>query len=115
MNRLTKEEQEALAKILEAMFGSSVEITSSKSKFNERTVVAVENALEAVAKCNANMKDLVTSLIGGSSFIASGWLKRMLKTVERRIESDRIKFDGFACRAVGLSRWRTEVLSTIYY
>lgn len=42
MNWLTKEEQEALAKILEAMFGSSVEITSSKSKFNERTVVAVK-------------------------------------------------------------------------
>ena len=115
MGGLTNEEKESLAKILQAMYGHSVDLVSLKPRFNERTVEAVEKALKAAAGCNANMKDLVASLIGGSSLVASGWLRRMLRKVERKIESDRIKVDGFACRVVGLSKWKSEIALTTYY
>lgn len=112
---LTREEKESLAVIIQAMYGHSADLVALKPRYNERTVEAVEKALKAAGSCNDNMKTLVTSLIGGSSLVASGWLKRSLRKVERQIESDRVKFDGFACRVVGLSRWKSEIVLTTYY
>ncbi len=114
MGSLTNEEKESLARIIQAMYGQ-ISFLSQKQRFNEKTVDAVEKALKSTANCNANMKDLITSLIGGSSLLATGWLKRALRSVERKIDSDRIKFDSFLCRVTGARNWRSEIEMTVYF
>lgn len=111
---LTNEEKESLKSIIVSIYGHDYSLTSVKNRYNERTSDAVEKALEAAMDCNSNMKELLTSLLGGYRLMASGWLKKSLRSVEKAMDSERVKLDGFACRVIGLSRWKSEIIQTTY-
>lgn len=114
MNRLTNEEKQSLARVLEIIYGHDSQLLNLKNSFNEKTVEATEKAFVALTDCNENMKSLVTSLIGGGRLRSTGWLKRTLKAFERKLESDRVKFDGLACRAAVARNWKSEIVMSTY-
>ncbi len=60
------------------------------------------------------MKLLVTSLVGGARLMTVGWLKKSLKKVERKLESERVKFDGLACRVAAARNWKSEIVMSTY-
>lgn len=111
---LSNSEKEDLLEIVEVLFGHDSEIARSKDSFNERTVAAVEDALESLVRCNANMRSLVVGLIGGAGLLARGWLREILSKLRRELESKRIKFDGLACRVVMAYNWKSAIIISTY-
>ena len=65
---------------------------------------------EAALVCNDSMKELVTSLVGGSKLFANGWLKRFLKEVDRKLSNDKLKFDGLAYRVTAGKNSKLEII-----
>ena len=114
MNRLTSEEKLSLSRILEIIYGYDSQILNLKNNYNEKTVEAVEKAFIALTKCNENMKSLVISLVGAGQLGSTGWLKQSLNEIGRTLESDRIKFDGLACRATVAGNWKSEIVMSTY-
>ncbi len=111
---LSAEERDSLEAIIVRMYGNDHSLTSVKPRYNEYTVSAVEDALNAAIDCNSDMKELLTSLIGGYKFLAKNWLRRNLRAIEKALDSERVNLNGFACRVVGLSRWKSEIIMTTY-
>ena len=114
MSKLSSDEREALTNIIEIIYGHDSEIIGMKNNFTERTVEAVESALDALLNCNDAMKELVISLVGGSKLFAKGWLKRTLKEVERALSNEKLRFDGLACRTNAARNWKSEIILSTY-
>jgi hypothetical protein len=114
MMSLSNDERNSLENIIVSIYGRDHNLTSIKPRYNEYTVQAVEGALSAAVDCNSNMKELLKSLIGGYRVVARNWLKNNLRAVEKALDSERVKLDGFACRVVGLSRWKSEIVHSTY-
>lgn len=114
MSGLSSEEKEALANIIEIIYGHDSQLLGMKDKYTEQTVEAVEKAFEAALVCNDSMKELVTSLVGGAKMLARGWLKRVLKEVDRKLSNDKLKFDGLACRVTAARNWKSEIILSTY-
>ncbi|WP_203143110.1 hypothetical protein [Marinobacter mangrovi] len=53
---LSMQEKEDLLDIIEIVFGNDPAIASQVSNFNDRTVAAVEDALQTLVRCNDNMR-----------------------------------------------------------
>ena len=111
---LSKDEKQALADTLSIIFGANSEFEIHKARFNERTVLETEKALDALMECNKAMKNLVIGLSAGSAFLASGWLRKILQKFASELKSDNAKFNGAACRNVVALRRKSAILSTIY-
>ena len=107
---LSDSEKEDLLKIIEVLFGHDSEISRLKDSFSVRTVEAVEEALETLVRCNANMRSLVLGLVGGASLFVRGWLRQILSKLRSELESKRINFDGLACRVVMAYNWRSAII-----
>ena len=81
---LSNSEKEDLLNIIEVLFGHDSEIARLKDSFNVRTIEAVEEALETLVRCNANMRSLVVGLIGGAGlFVGQGNSQRSHSVVRR--------------------------------
>ncbi|MCP5015425.1 MAG: hypothetical protein GY938_09100 [Ketobacter sp.] len=111
---LSTDEKDDLMEVIEILYGYDSEIQNYKSGFNERTVEAVEEALAALIKCNDNMKSLIVDLLGGARFLAKGWLKKILGQFRKRLENEKIKFNGLACRSVVSGNWKSAIIISTY-
>lgn len=109
---LTEQQKEDLYTVLTRVLGPDLAFESAKKDFNEQTVDAVEQAIDANIKCNRNMKELLTGLMQGSSALAKGWLKRSLKLLAKRLKEDHIQLNGYGCYVGTRSRWRTAIILT---
>lgn len=83
--------------VIDILFDDN-QLRAVKKSFNERTLELVEQAMEELVKCNANMKELVTGLTMGLSVFTRGWLKQSLDKVAQALRDKRLQFDGMACR-----------------
>ena len=111
---LTHEEKDELYGVIEIMFGYDSQLESLKPNYTEETVEVVETALEALIKCNDNMKELVVGLLGGARYLAKGWLKKILGNLKKRLDSEKIKFNGIGCRNVSLYNWKSAIVISAY-
>ncbi len=110
MSILTTSEKDQLMDILRVIFrGQHSRFESVKHGFNNRTVNLVEEALNELIECNQGMKDLVTSLTGGASKIAKGWLKRVLRSFSQRLKDNRIQLDGLGCQVTTARNYGTAI------
>ncbi len=111
---LTSEEKDNLLKIIEIIYGYDSQFESYKNDFNESTVLVVEKAITALIQCNDNMKTLVSGILGGSGFIAKGWLKKVIRALSKELKKNKIKFNGLACRSVAAGNWRSAIIISTY-
>src|SRR5690606_18308330 len=108
---LSEQEKNALLGLIVVFIGNDPAIAARKSAFNSRTVHAVERMIEANIDCNGNIKQLVGDLVSGGRSLSRGWLKHALKAAEEIIEG--AKFNGYGCRVVAKSNWKTEILYSV--
>ncbi|WP_250655285.1 hypothetical protein [Alkalimarinus coralli] len=112
--KLTDEEKESVIDIMETIYGFDSSFRNQKSQINQQTVDALEETLSALEKCNSDMKDLVTKLVGAAAKGSEGWLRWSLKTIGKALKNEKLKFNGLACRnIVGASR-KSFIYSTLW-
>lgn len=61
---LTDDEKQSVIEIMETLYGYDSALVGQKHAINDRTVDALEEAIDALEKCNADLKDLVVQLAG---------------------------------------------------
>ncbi|TBW52920.1 hypothetical protein EZI54_15610 [Marinobacter halodurans] len=110
---LSMQEKEDLLDIIEIVFGNDPAIASQVNNFNERTVAAVEDALQTLVRCN-DMRQLVLGLVGGANVMVKGWLRDIISKLRMELSSGRIQFDGLGCRVVTVNNWRNAVIMSVY-
>ena len=107
---LSSEEKEYLYQIISAIIGEDFSIKSYVLYFNDETVVVVEKMAEENFKCNANMKELIKGLLGGSAHLTKGWLKKLLKSAKKKISKEELK--GYGCLARTKAVWKTAIIGS---
>ena len=109
---LKTNEKDRLYDLITAMIGEDSSIKAYKSGFNEKTVAVVEDMIDAGMKCNANMKKLISDLLGASGTLTKGWLKKALGMAKQNLDISELK--GYGCLVSVKARWKTEIIySTI--
>ena len=109
---LKSNEKDRLYEVIIAMIGEDSSIKAYKSGFNDKTVAVVEDMIEAGVKCNANMKKLISDLLGASGALTKGWLKKVLGTAKQNLDISELK--GYGCLVSVKARWKTAIIySTI--
>ena len=86
-----------------------------KSAFNERTVEVVERVAEEVAECNDSVKALLSDLVGGGRILVKGKLRHLLGKLRRRLEDDKLRLNGLACRNATKYKWQGEIIRSTYW
>lgn len=107
---LTSAEKDYLYDFISAVIGEDHSIKAYKTSFNESTILVVEEMVEANFLCNANMKELITGLLGGSAHLSKGWLKKLIKGTKKKVSKSQLK--GYGCLASVKSRWKTAIISS---
>ncbi len=107
---LSTSEKNYLYEVISALIGEDHSIKAYRGSFNESTVSVVEDMVAANSQCNANMKELVTELLGAGARLSKGWLKKALKSSKKRISKS--TFRGYGCLASVKSRWKTAIVNT---
>lgn len=108
---LTEKEKRDLYEIIEFTIGRDTSIQGNISSFNERTVLAVEEMLNEISRCNGSMKELIVNLVSGSSILAKGWLKRSLNEFNRMLKYKQAALNGYGCMVSVKSYWKMQLLS----
>jgi hypothetical protein len=111
---LTAQEQADLYEVISAALGPDTSIKSVQNIFNEQTLAIAEEAVVAAANCNANMKKLVFGLLGGTSILAKGWLRKILKKFSKELKAGDVKFRGYACQVVTANNFKTAIVGSVY-
>ncbi len=111
---LTDEEKDQVADILYILYGARI-LEVNKMNINRETIDALERALNAIEKCNHDMKILLAQLIGGPSLMTNGWLRKILTQIHRAITNNKIQLNGLACRVTGALYHKSAILMTIQY
>lgn len=107
---LTMSEKENLYNLIVAIIGEDTTIKIYKYSFTENTVDIVEEMLSADSKCNANMSKLISDLSKGSSLVAKGWLRKLLKFNNKNLK--KIDLKGYGCQVSVKSRWKTAIINS---
>lgn len=107
---LSTNEKDYLYEIISALIGEDHSVRAYKGGFNENTISVVEDMVAANKQCNANIKELVKSLIGASGALSKGWLKKALKLSKKKIS--KTTFKGYGCLVSVKSRWKTSIVSS---
>ena len=107
---LKSHEKDRLHDIIVAMIGEDSSIKAYKSGFNENTVAVVEEMINANVKCNANMKQLISDLLGASGTFAKGWLQKALAAAKQNLSISELK--GYGCLVAVKSRWKTAIINS---
>lgn len=114
MRSLTSAEQDALARIIEVLYGYDSQIISLKKQFNVKTAEVVETAMQAMATCNDTMKKLLADLAGGGKILARGWLRKTLRAAEQKLTDEKLQLNGLGCRVSAARNWKTEIVMSTY-
>jgi hypothetical protein len=101
---LTQQEKNDLYEILTHTFGNDPKLRSSKDDFNEQTIEIAEQAIIEDIKCNNRMKELVSGLLQGSSYLIRGWLRKSMRKFVKDLRDENISFKGYACMVGTKSR-----------
>ncbi|MAY42998.1 MULTISPECIES: hypothetical protein [unclassified Neptuniibacter] len=109
---LTEKEKRDLYEIIEFTIGRDTSIQRNISSFNERTVLAVEEMLNEISRCNGSMKELIVNLVSGSSILAKGWLKRSLNEFNRMLKYKQAALNGYGCMVSVKSYWKNAIIVT---
>lgn len=107
---LTSAEKDYLYEVISAIIGEGSSIKAYKTSFNESTISVVEEMVEANFQCNANMKELIKGILGGSAHLTKGWLKTLIKGTKKKLSKSQLK--GYGCLASVKSRWKTAIISS---
>lgn len=107
---LTMDEKTALYQIIALSIGEDPTVKLYKERFNESTVDVVEDMISANKICNSNMKKLISDILGASSTLSKGWLRRTLKIANKTISE--AELNGYGCSVATKSRWRTEIINS---
>ena len=107
---LSHNEKEQLYEIIAAVIGEDQSIKAYKHGFNDNTVLVVEDMIEANRLCNKNMQELVKDLLGASTVLTRGWLKKFLKASKRKVSKTELR--GYGCLASVKSRWKTAIIAS---
>jgi hypothetical protein len=107
---LSSSQKDYLYQIIVAAIGEDISIKSYKSKFNEETVSVVEKMIAGNRQCNTAMKELFKDLVGASSMMTRGWLKKVLKASKKVISKTEMK--GYGCMVVSKSKWKSAIIIT---
>tara|TARA_R110002126_G_scaffold43475_7_gene124530 strand:- start:525 stop:857 length:333 start_codon:yes stop_codon:yes gene_type:complete len=107
---LKTNEKARLYELITAMIGEDASIKAYKSGFNQSTVIVVEEMIDASLTCNANMKKLISDLLGVSGTLARGWLSKALATANRNVSITELK--GYGCLVSVKSRWKTAIINS---
>ncbi|KPQ30626.1 MAG: hypothetical protein HLUCCX14_00730 [Marinobacter excellens HL-55] len=110
---LTTSEKDALYILIAATLGDDLSIRSRKSQFNNRTFDVVEDMIIANMDCNANLRELIVDLLGGSSMLTRGWLKQILKTSKNKIKE--MDLHGYGCLVSTKSRWKSAIVTSVIW
>lgn len=105
---LTRQEKDDLMTVINILFDDN-QLRGLKHNFNERTAEVVEQAMEELVKCNANMKELVTGLTMGISVFTRGWFKQSLDKIAQALRDRQLQFDGMGCRNQVTANFRMEI------
>lgn len=109
---LSRSEKDYLYQIIVAVIGEDISIKTYKSGFNEQTVTVVEKMIAGNHQCNLAMKELFKDLLGASTLMTRGWLKKVLKASKKVISTTELK--GYGCLVVSKSKWKSAIIiSTI--
>ncbi|TRX76602.1 hypothetical protein [Pseudomonas mangiferae] len=115
MSFITEDEKDELIGMMGLLYGDDFAQTIDRSAITDSTYDQVEDALIALTRCNENMKELVTDLVGGGRRLAArGWLKKSLKQVHKALKKDKSSWNGLACRNVLRLYRRTAIETTLY-
>lgn len=107
---LTYKEKQRLYGVISIAIGEDPFIKTRTGLFNEKTLEVVEKMFAESKRCNENMKNLVTDLLGGSATLAKGWLKKFLRSTKKIVSKSELR--GYGCLASVKSRWRTAIISS---
>jgi hypothetical protein len=80
---------------------------SDADQFNEQTVEAVEQVIQAKINCDSNMKALFLDLAGGSRIFLKGWLRRSLRPILKCLRKNDITFRTRGCWVGTQANWRS--------
>lgn len=107
---LKTNEKDRLYDLITAMIGEDSSIKAYKSSFNEDTIAVVEDMIDASVKCNANMKKLISDILGASGALTKGWLKKALGMAKQNLDISQLK--GYGCLVSVKARWKTAIIYT---
>lgn len=107
---LNHEEKDYLYDIISSIIGEDNSIKAYRPSFNESTISVVEEMVEANFQCNANMQELIKSLLGGGARLSKGWLKKLLKGSKKKLSKSELK--GYGCLVSVKSRWKTAIITS---
>lgn len=107
---LNSAEKDYLYDIISAVLGEDRSIKAYKTSFNETTISVVEKMVETNFQCNANLKELIKGLLGGTAQISKGWLKKLLKTTKKKVSKSELK--GYGCLVSVKSRWKSAIINS---
>ena len=107
---LSTSEKNYLYDVIAALIGDDHSVKAYRGNFNENTISVVEDMIAANAQCNANMKELVSELVGAGAKFSKGWLKVVLKRSKKKISKS--TFRGYGCLVSVKSRWKTAIVNT---
>jgi hypothetical protein len=107
---LQNHEKDRLYTIITAVLGEDNSIKAYKNGFNSHTVEIVEEMINANTKCNANLKRLLSDLLGISGAFVKGWLRKTLSTAKRNLTLTDL--NGYGCLVSVKSRWKTAIINS---
>ncbi len=111
---LTASEQNALFRILRALFGPSNHnvLRAAQHLFNTATLAETEALLTDLRRCNRRIQELLAGLAGGVSLAAKGWLRKLLEKLAEELGSAAFSMESPACRNVLAAHRRARILMT---
>lgn len=109
---LTRMEQDDLYTVIASVFGEDASIKAVKYQFNEQTVEVVEEAIAAKANCDGAMKSLLVGLLGASTMLTKGWLRKVVSKFAKGIRSDNVKLNGYGCLVGSKAKWKTPIITS---
>ena len=108
MSTLRQEEIEAFETIFEVVFKDNLR-RHGCGRPTQQTVEIMEKVLEEVEKCNKNLSELITRLVG-AAIRARGWLIRILKQLGKELT---FKFRSCLMFTAGY-RYKTVLIESMY-
>lgn len=105
---LSVEDKNDLYTVIVAIVGEDRSLLAYKPGFNSNTVEVVEDLISEAIKCNSNLRELVTDLLGGTRILVKGWLRRSLNESAKRVRKMNLRGQG--CMVSIKSRWKSVII-----
>lgn len=113
--KLTSDEQDALLTIFQILYGTDEIFQKYKHSFNEKTLEVAEDALQQLQRCNNQLYDLISGLLGVRAVMAKkGWLRDILKEVATALADEKNRYDLAGCRNAVAIMYRSKIITSTF-